>query len=158
MANYVYTSYRNVCVGKTSDYTARKLFAGSADSVAFTAGLYSFFDDEGAAATATTDVFQSTYTAGEMPSLANKLVLGSVTTGTVAAGVLDAADALFTGASALTGTTQYENYILFKYDVTAATAAGSAVLCKFDTATGLPITANSADVTVVFNASGIYKF
>ncbi len=158
MANYVYTPYRNVCVGKTSDYTARQLFAGHADSVAFTAGLYSFFDDEGAAATAATDVFQTTYTAGEMPAFAARLVLGTVTTGTIAAGVLGAANALFTGASALTGTTQYENYIIFKYDVTAASAAGSANIAKFDTATGLPITANSADVTVVFNASGIYKF
>jgi len=128
MANYAYDAFRNVCVGKTSDYTARKLYAGNADTAAFTANLYVFFVDEAAAATAVTHVFQSQYTAGEKPSFANittganKPVLASVTTGTVSIGALDADNTLFTGTSVMDGSTQYENFIIFKYDVTAATA------------------------------------
>ena len=160
MANYVYTPYRNVCVGKTSDYTARKLFAGSADSSAWATNIYGFFNDEGAVASSAAHVFQSTYAAGEMPAFADRAgsALGSVTSGTVGAGIIDAADELYTSTYAITGTTQYEDWIVYKYDVTAASAAGSALLVKFDTATGLPLTANSADVTVVFNAGGIWTF
>lgn len=147
MANFVYSPYRNSVVGKTSDYSTRV----DADSDT----LFSFFNDDGTVTPAATNVFQSTYTTAENPSFANRLNLGSVTAASVGTGVVDAADAVFTGSSVLTGSTSVESYIICKF---ITNAAASPNLVHFDTATGLPLTPNGADVTVVFNASGIWQF
>jgi hypothetical protein len=149
MANFVYTPYRNAVVGKVSDYVISTVMTN------FATTLFTYFNDDADAAVAATDVFQSVQTAGETPSFANRLVLGSVTSGVVATGVVDAADAVFTGASVLAAGDPVESYIGFKY---ITNAAASPNLFHFDTATGLPLTPNGADVTVAFNASGIYKF
>lgn len=147
MANFLFTPYRNSVVGKTSDYSTRV----DADSDT----LFVLFNDDGTIAPAATDVFQAVYTTAENPSFANRLNLGSVTAGVVAAGVVDAADAVFTGASVLTGSTQVESLLVHKF---ITNAAASPNLARFDTATGLPLTPNGADVTVVWNASGIWQF
>ncbi len=147
MSNYLYDAYRNSVVGKTSDYSTRV----DADSDT----LFAFFSDDGTVTPLTTHVFQSSYTTSENPSFANRLNLGSVTAGSVGVGVVDAADAVFTGSSVLTGSTSVESLIIAKF---ITNAAASPVLAHFDTATGLPLTPNGADVTVVWNASGIWKF
>jgi hypothetical protein len=117
--------------------------------------IFAFFSDDGTVTPATTNVFQSTFTTAENPSFANRLVLGSVTSGVVSTGVVDAADAVFTGASVLTGATSVESLHVAKF---ITNAAASPMLVHFDTATGLPLTPNGADVTVVWNSSGIWKY
>jgi hypothetical protein len=149
MANYVYLPYRNAVVGKVSDYVYSTVLTN------FATTLFSFFEDEADAASASTDVFQSTYTAGETPEFAVRLVLANVTSGVVATGVVDADNPVFTGAAVLPAGDPVENYIVFKY---ITNAAASPNLVKFDTATGLPLTPNGADVTVAYSASGIWKF
>jgi hypothetical protein len=149
MANFLFSPYRNSVVGKTSEYSTRV----DCD----TDTLFVLFNDNGTVAPVATDVFQSTFTTAENPSFANRLNLGSVTAGVVATGVVDAADSVFTGGSVLTGTTSVESLIISKF---ITNAAASPNLAYFDTATGLSggLTPNGADVTVVWNASGIWKF
>lgn len=76
--------------------------------------------------------------------------LASVTFGSVAAGVFDAADLTLTG---VTGD-PFELGILY---VDSGTASTSWLICAFDTATGLPGTPNGGDFDVTWNASGIFK-
>jgi hypothetical protein len=147
VANFLFSPYRNSVIGLTSDYSTRVDM--DTDTV------FVLFNDDGTVAPAATDVFQSTYTTAENPSFANRLALGSKTAATVATGVFDAADAVFTGGSVLTGSTSVESLMVHKF---ITNAAASPNLARFDTATGLPLTPNGADVTVVWNASGIWKF
>jgi hypothetical protein len=63
-------------------------------------------------------------------------------------GVFDAADISFT---AVTGATA-EAIVVF---LDTGNVATDALLLYIDTATGLPVTPNSGDINVVFNASGI---
>ena len=154
--NKVYNPYRNSVVGKTSDYSTRVDLD--------TDVLMSFFSDDGTVTPDSDHVFVSSYDTSLNPSFANRLVLGSVTVATVPvagtnddrAGVMDAADAVFTGAAVLTGTTSVESYIVAK--VISAASATSPVLLHYGVATGLPLTPNGADVTVVMNASGLFRF
>jgi hypothetical protein len=69
---------------------------------------------------------------------------------TLVNGVFDAADVTFT---ALSGAT-VEAYIIYKDTGTAGT---SPLIAYFDTASaGLPLTPNGGNVTLAFNASGIF--
>lgn len=90
--------------------------------------------------------------AGRVPAIASAPALGTKTTGTVAVGVFDAADTSFT---ALSGDS-VERLILFKDTGTEAT---SILLAIYDTfGSGMPLTPNGGDVTVQWNASGIFSF
>ena len=90
--------------------------------------------------------------AGRVPAIASCPALSSKTTGIVAVGVFDAADSVFT---ALTGD-EVERLILFKDTGSEAT---SILLAIYDTFTsGMPLTPNGGDVTVQWNASGIFSF
>jgi hypothetical protein len=148
--NVPFPAFRNSIVGNTADYTTRVNLD--------TDTLYAFFTDEATTAADEGFVFQVTLVAAENPSYANRLSLTSTTvptTNTVAAcGFFDAADATFTGSSVLTGTTSVEKLIIGKRQASAAT---DPLLYHFGTATGLPLTPNGADVTVVWNASGIAR-
>lgn len=89
--------------------------------------------------------------AGRVPAIASCPALGSKTIGTVAVGVFDAADSVFT---ALSGDS-VERLILFKDTGTEAT---SILIAIYDTFTsGMPLTPNGGDVTVQWNASGIFS-
>lgn len=69
---------------------------------------------------------------------------------TVTNGVFDAADVTFTG---LTGNS-VEAYIIYK---DTGTAASSPLIAYFDSATsGLPFTPNGGNLTIQWNASGIF--
>jgi|DEB3_MinimDraft_2_1074329.scaffolds.fasta_scaffold00144_6 hypothetical protein len=69
---------------------------------------------------------------------------------TVTNGVFDAGDVTFTG---LTGNS-VEAYIIYK---DTGTASSSPLIAYFDSATsGLPLTPNGGNVTIQFNASGIF--
>ncbi len=152
--NVLYPAYRNSVIGNTADYSTRV----DCD----TDTLISFFSDDGTITPAEADVFVAVYDTSLNPSFANRLALGTKTVPTTntnaAAGVFDAADAVFTGGSVLTGSTSVESYIIAK--VISAASATSPLLAHFGSATGLSggLTPNGADVTVVFNASGIWKF
>lgn len=146
--NVAYFAYRNALVGKTSDYTISTVMTN------FATTLYVCFSDDATVDPLDSHVFISSYATSENPAFAAKLVLGSVTSGTVATGVVDAADAVFTGATVLTGATSVESLIVFKF---ITNAAASPVLVHYGSATGLPLTPNGADVTVVWNASGMFS-
>jgi hypothetical protein len=89
---------------------------------------------------------------GRVPAIASCPALSSKTTGTVAVGVFDAADSVFTS---LTGD-EVEFLILFKDTGSEAT---SILIAIYDTFTsGMPLTPNGGDVTVQWNASGIFSF
>ncbi len=86
----------------------------------------------------------------QVPAAASCPTLTSPTIGSLGVGVFDAADTTFT---ALTGD-QAENMLLFKNTGTDATAV---LIAHWDTFTsGMPVTPNSGDVVVQWNASGIF--
>src|SRR3954462_2542920 len=76
----------------------------------------------------------------------------NLTSKTSTAGVADANDAIFTAASGA----QSEYVVLYKDTGTATT---SALILFMDTLTGLPVTPNGGDITVVFDngANKIFK-
>jgi hypothetical protein len=149
--NVVFPAFRNSIVGNTADYTTRVNLD--------TDTLYVFFTDEATTAADEGFVFCTTLAAAEAPAYASRLSLTSTTVPTTAslalAGFFDAADSVFTGGSAVSATTTtYEKLIIAKRQASAAT---DPLLYHFGTATGLPITPNGADITVVWNASGIAR-
>lgn len=68
--------------------------------------------------------------------------------------VLDATDTVFTGASALTGSTSVESLELF---LDTGTNTTSNLISNHDDYTGLPYTPAGVDVTVVWPATGIIR-
>lgn len=76
--------------------------------------------------------------------------LTSPTVGVVAVGVFDAADTTFTAVSGDAS----EELILWQ-DTTVDTT--SPLICRFDTATGLPVTPSGGDITIAWSASGIMQ-
>jgi hypothetical protein len=149
MAGFLYTIYRNSVVGVTA-VTAARIDAD-------TDTLMAFFSDDGTVTPAIGDTFQVAYATSENPAFAAPENLASVTAGVVASGVVDAADSVFTSASVLTGSTSVESLIVSKNTGVAATSPN---LAHWDSAnaTGLPLTPNGADVTVVWNAAGLWRF
>jgi len=146
VANFLADAYRNSVIGKTSDYSGRVDLD--------TDTIKAYFMDAGTDVPVVTDVFESSHT-GINPTFANAQALSSPSVGVVGVGVFDAADTVFTGSSALSGSTSVEWLVVFKF---VSAASDSPFLAAWDTATGLPLTPNGADVTVVWNASGIWKF
>ena len=76
--------------------------------------------------------------------------LGSLTVGTVAAGVFDHADVTFTAVSGAS----VESLDYFKETGTDST---SPLLANIDSATGLPVTPNGGDITWAPSASGVWQ-
>lgn len=143
MANFIFTPYRNVVFGSGTyavpDWdtdTISVFFVDAADDVPAAADTY---------------VNPGIASAGQVPAFASAPAIGTVTIGSVGAGVVDAADTVF---SSLSGD-QSEWIVMFKDTGTDTT---SPLLCAWDTATGLPLTPNGGDVTIAWNASGIISF
>ena len=141
MANGMFTAFRNGQLSNTAlvdldldDIVA--MFVDHADDTPVIA-TDNFIDD--------------ILSAARVPAIASCPSLGTVTIGTVAAGVFDAANTVFT---ALTGDAS-ESLIIFKDTASEPT---SKLIGFWDTATGLPLTPNGGDVTVQWNASGILQF
>lgn len=139
MANFVANAYRNQQLGSgtrvdlDSD-TIKAMFVDQADDTP--AAADDFIDDIASAA--------------RVPAIGSCPSLGTKTIGSVGTGIFDAADTVF---SSLTGD-QSEWLLLFKDTGTEST---SDIICAWDTATGLPLTPNGADVTVVWAAGGILQ-
>ncbi|CAN5703725.1 hypothetical protein BH23CHL8_BH23CHL8_30490 [soil metagenome] len=138
MANFVTNAFRNGILGSHATRvdldadTIKPFFVDAADDVPLV----------------TDDFLDDILSAGRVPAIGSAPALASKTIGTVAVGVFDAADAVFT---ALTGD-QVEWLVLAKSTGADAT---SDLICAWDTITGLPLTPNGADVTLVFAAGGI---
>lgn len=139
MANALFASYRTLVLSappNLSSATIKLMFVDHADDTPV-AATDNFIDDIASGA--------------RVPAIGSCPTLGSKTLGSVAAGVFDAADSTFT---TLTGDAS-ESLIIFEDSGSEAT---SDLIAFFDTATGLPLTPNGADVVVAFNASGIFTF
>lgn len=139
MANGLFAAYRTLVLSappNLSSATVKAMFVDHADDTPVVA---------------TDNAIDDILSAARVPAIASCPALASKTLGTVAAGVFDAADTVFT---TLTGDAS-ESLILFEDSGTEST---SDLIAYWDTATGLPLTPNGADVTVVWNASGIFTF
>lgn len=141
MANGLYVAFRNGILGSHAtrvDLDADTLRVAFVDTGTYTVNLvtHDFYDD-------LSGVFPNTRATG--------VALGSRTIGTVAAGVFDAADSLFSAFS--DGAVSVEGVVLYKDSGTNST---SDLIAWWDTGvTGLPFTPSGGDVTIVWNASGI---
>lgn len=107
-----------------------------------------FVDNADDTVVAADDFIDDVLSAGRVPAIASCPALASKTNGVVAVGTFDAADTTFTS---LTGDAS-EQLILFEDSGVEST---SDIVCFWDTATGLPLTPNGGNVSVVWNASGI---
>ena len=107
-----------------------------------------FIDNADDTVVAGDDFIDDILSAARVPAIASAPALASKTNGVVAVGTFDAADTTFTS---LTGDAS-EQLILFEDSGVEST---SDIICFWDTATGLPLTPNGGNVTVVWNASGI---
>ena len=141
MANALFTSFRNGILGA---------HATRVDLDTDTVGIMFVDHADDTPVAATDDFLVDIASAARVPALASVPALATKTIGTVAAGVFDAADTVFT---ALTGD-QSESLIMFKNTGTDTTCD---LIAFWDTATGLPLTPNGGDVTVAWNASGILQ-
>jgi hypothetical protein len=101
------------------------------------------------------DLADYTYSAAhdfldDVPAGARVATSTALTSKTWTAAVFDAADKTFT---AVTGDVS-EALILYRHTGTEST---SALICFLDTGvTGLPVTPNGGDITITWNASGIF--
>lgn len=139
MANALYVAFRNGVLGA---HATRVVLSSDTIKAVLT--------DHGidTPVIATDDFYNdiNTATQGSLsPALASKTV------GVVAAGVFDANDITF---PAVTGNS-VESVSLLKDTGTAST---SDLIAYWDTATGLPVTPNGGDITVTWNAAGIFTF
>lgn len=139
MANALYVAFRNGVLG--SHATRVDL---DADTI-----KVALIDHGTDTPNVTTDDFYNDISAGLVGSLSSALT--SKTIGTVAAGVFDADNVTFTAVSG----NSVESVNILKDTGTAAT---SDLIAYFDTGTGLPVTPNGGDITVTWNASGIFTF
>lgn len=141
MANAMFTISRDVAAGDDATFayvdvlnsTMKAMFVDHADDTPVVA---------------TDQDIADILSAARVPAIGSCPTLG---TKSVTSGVFDAADTTFT---ALSGD-QSESLIIF-YDSTVE--ATSRLFAFWDTATGLPLTPNGGDVTVAWNASGIWTF
>lgn len=142
MANFLTNDYRNNILGDNT-YTNVQL---DADTIAIM-----FIDNADDTIVATDGDLSDVIAGARIPAAASCPSLASKTIGSVGVGVFDAADTTFT---TLTGD-QAEQLLLFKNTGVDAT---SILIACWDTFTsGMPITPNGGDVTVQWNASGIFS-
>lgn len=131
MANALYPLYKQVILGAGLNLTSLNLKAVLVDT-----GTYTY---------SAAHQFLSDITGG-----ARVATSGNLASKTVALGVFDAADVTFT---AVTGTS-IEAIVVYNDTGTAAT---SNLIAYFDTGvTGLPVTPNGGDITIVWSGSGIF--
>jgi hypothetical protein len=142
MANALYNSYRNGVLGS---HATRVVWGTGAGADTIRAVLIDHTADTPAIAT---DDFYNDISAGLVGAL---VTLANKTMGVVAAGVADADNVTFTAVSGSSA----ESVNLLKDTGTPTT---SDLIAYFDTGTGLPVTPNGGDITVTWNASGIFTF
>lgn len=141
MANALFDSYRNGIIGSHSTRV---------DYDADTISLMGIDHTDDVPVVATDDFLSDIASGGRVPAIGSAPNLASKTIGTIAVGVADAADVVFTTLSG----DQFESMVLFKNTGTDTT---SDLIAFWDTASGLPFTPNGGDLTVVFSGSGIFR-
>lgn len=131
MANGLYANAKQLFLQADIDWAADDIKCVLVDTASYTVNL-------------ATDNYLDDISVGERVATSGNLA-SKTTTG----GVADAADVTF---SAVTGD-QSEALVIYKDTGVAST---SALIAYIDTATGLPVTPNGGDITVQWNASGIF--
>jgi len=131
MANGMYDAGREGFLKATVDFDTNNIKASLLDASDYTRNLATqdFYDDVSAA-----EVDAS----------------GNLASKTTAAGVADAADVTLT---AVTGDAADEVVVW----ADSGTPSTSALIANWDTGTGLPVTPNGGDITIAWNASGMFK-
>lgn len=136
MANFLPDNHRNLAGKGTlpdlSADTLKGIFVDNADDTLTTAD----------------DYMNDLASAADVPARASGVTLTTKTFGTVAVGVVDFDNVLF---SALSGDPS-EQFVV--WDNTPGTDATNPILAVWD----VTVTPNGGDVTVVVNASGAWKF
>lgn len=131
MASALYTPFKTLLLGGDIDLANDDIKVVLVDAADYTfSAAHDFLDDVAAGARVATS--------------------GNLTGKSITGGVFDAADLTLPG---VTGDPS-EALILYKDTGSAAT---SPLICYIDQATsGLPVTPNSGDINIVWNASGIF--
>lgn len=131
MANALYAKAKEGILNGTIDLSANTIRAMLVDTATYTVNLatHNAYDDLSGIVGTESDI------------------LGSKT---FVDGVFDGSNLTF---NAVTGTSA-EALVLF---VDSGTPATDYLIAYIDTATGLPVTPNSGDITVTWNASGIFS-
>lgn len=131
MANALYDKYKKLILDADLDMLLDDLKVVLVDTATYTVdlNLHDFLDD---------------IPAGERVATSANMASKTTTDGT-----FDAADITF---SSVTGDVS-EALVIYKDTGSAAT---SPLIAYIDTATGLPVTPNGGDITVTWNASGIF--
>lgn len=133
MANFIYDKYKEDALSGTDNLTSVDVKVVLVDAADYTANSAT---DEDLA---------------DIPVGARVATSANLTTKTVTGGVFDADDVTFTGV------TGDESEALVIY-IDSGAEATSRLIAYLDTGfTGLPITPNSGDIVVQWNASGIFK-
>ena len=129
MADAIYPLYKQACLdGSAEDLSSVNIKAALVDTGTYTySATHNFLNDVGGIV-ATSD------------NLSSK---------SVANGTFDAADVTWSSVSGSSA----EAIILY-YD--SGSAATSRLICYIDSATGLPVTPNGGDITVTWDAGGIF--
>jgi hypothetical protein len=144
MANALYENYRNLLIGDDAasltltDWDTDTIKAHLVDTTDYVVNL-------------STDVAESDVTdAGIVTN--GTATLGSVTAGDVGVGVVDAANTTFTSV------TGDEAEAVVLWEDTGGADTTDPLLVYFDTfASGMPVTPNGGDITIQWNASGIFQ-
>lgn len=134
MANVIYPKYKEAILQSAAN---TNLSSGTVKVALVDTGTYTY--------SAAHQYYSSVSGVGGTPQ-----TLASKTIGTVSAGTFDAADITF---SAVAGTVSYEALVIY---VDSGSAATSPLVAYIDTATGLPVTSNGGDISVTWDAAGIF--
>lgn len=132
MANALYQKYAKLMLDADLDILVDNIKCVLVDTAAYTVNL-------------ATDDFLDDIPAGDRIATS-----GNMSTKTTTLGVYDADNITF---SSVTGDPS-EALVIYKDTGTAAT---SPLIAYIDTATGLPVTPNGGDITITWNASGIFS-
>lgn len=142
MANALYPPWKQNILQATTAYS---LNSTNVRAAFLDTGVYTFSNAH---------QFYSSLSGGVFPNTrATGVALASKTFNTPSAGTFDAADVTFTAFS--NGSVSVEGIVLYIDDGTAD--ASSPLALYLDTSiTGIPFTPSGADVTIQWNASGIF--
>ena len=135
MANAIYSKYKEACMKGSANIDIDN---GTVKAALVDTGTYTFSD---------THEFLSSLSGvvGTAQTIAN------TTVGTVAAAVFDGDNVTYTAVSGASA----EAIVI--YIDTGAAATSRLVACLDTGVTGLPVTPNSGDIAITWNASGIFK-
>ena len=137
MANGIYSKYKEACMKGSANID---IDTGTVKVALVDTGTYSVNIDTHEFLTSLTGVGGTAQT------------IASSTVGVVAAAVFDGDNVTYT---AVAGTVTYEALVIY---IDTGVAGTSRLVAYLDTGvTGLPVTSNGGDITVTWNASGIFK-